>query len=58
MSEVNTEANTLIEEQHPESEQISAKQTELNEAWERLKLLASQRQEKLFGAMEIQRFNR
>ena len=58
VAEVNTEANTLLEEQHPEKEQISDKQNELNLAWENLKLMAANRQEKLFGAMEIQRFNR
>ena len=31
---------------------------ELNEAWERLKGLSLKRQEKLFGAHEIQHFNR
>ena len=30
----------------------------MNEAWQRLKNLSLQRQEKLFGAHEIQRFNR
>ena len=31
---------------------------DLNEAWERLKNLSLQRQERLFGAHEIQHFNR
>ena len=31
---------------------------DLNEAWERLKSLSLRRQEKLFGAHEIQHFNR
>ncbi len=31
---------------------------ELNEAWERLKSLSLRRQDKLFGAHEIQHFNR
>ena len=30
----------------------------MNEAWERLKALAQKRQEKLYGAHEIQHFNR
>ncbi|XP_022101019.1 spectrin alpha chain, non-erythrocytic 1-like isoform X4 [Acanthaster planci] len=55
---VNDEANTLLGEEHPESETIRLKQEEMNEAWEHLKRLATIRQEKLFGAMEIQRFNR
>ncbi|XP_070531768.1 spectrin alpha chain, non-erythrocytic 1-like isoform X3 [Ptychodera flava] len=56
--EVNSEADTLIKEEHPESETIGARQAELNDAWEKLKALALARQEKLFGAMEIQKFNR
>jgi hypothetical protein len=35
-----------------------AKKTELLEAWARLKMLATSRQQKLLGAHEIQRFNR
>lgn len=31
---------------------------ELNEAWQRLRQMALMRQERLFGAHEIQRFNR
>ncbi|XP_071500194.1 spectrin alpha chain, non-erythrocytic 1-like [Diadema antillarum] len=58
VAEVNSEANTLVEEGHPETDTIKAKQQDLNDAWERLKQLAIIRQEKLFGAMEIQRFNR
>ena len=58
VSDVNSEANTLLSEEHPESETIRSKQEEMNEAWEHLKRLAIIRQEKLFGAMEIQRFNR
>ncbi|XP_030853592.1 spectrin alpha chain, non-erythrocytic 1 isoform X3 [Strongylocentrotus purpuratus] len=58
VAEVNSEANTLIEEGHPETDTIRNKQQDLNDAWERLKQLAIIRQEKLFGAMEIQRFNR
>ena len=30
----------------------------MNEAWERLKTLSAKRQEKLYGAHEIQHFNR
>ncbi|XP_077865919.1 spectrin alpha chain, non-erythrocytic 1-like [Saccoglossus kowalevskii] len=56
--DVNAEADKLIEEEHPESETITTRQRELNEAWERLKAAALARQEKLFGAMEIQKFNR
>lgn len=56
--EVNQLAEKLIEEQHPEEETIRSQQAELNEAWERLKGLSLRRQEKLFGAHEIQHFNR
>ncbi|XP_033114837.1 spectrin alpha chain, non-erythrocytic 1-like isoform X2 [Anneissia japonica] len=55
---VNQEANMLINEEHPESDIIKDKQEELNDAWNQLKLLSVARKEKLFGAMEIQRFNR
>jgi hypothetical protein len=37
---------------------IKTKQDEVNAAWQRLKGLALQRQGKLFGAAEVQRFNR
>ena len=37
---------------------MAAKRKEVLEEWARLKKLASSRQEKLFGAHEIQRFNR
>uniref|UniRef100_A0A672M0V2 Spectrin alpha chain, non-erythrocytic 1-like n=1 Tax=Sinocyclocheilus grahami TaxID=75366 RepID=A0A672M0V2_SINGR len=43
---------------HPEAELILKKQEEVNAAWQRLKGLAQQRQGKLFGAAEVQRFNR
>uniref|UniRef100_A0A452V9R5 Spectrin alpha chain, non-erythrocytic 1 n=1 Tax=Ursus maritimus TaxID=29073 RepID=A0A452V9R5_URSMA len=45
-------------EQHPEEDTIKTKQDEVNAAWQRLKGLALQRQGKLFGAAEVQRFNR
>lgn len=48
----------LLQEQHPEEELIRTKQDEVNAAWQRLKGLALQRQGKLFGAAEVQRFNR
>ncbi|XP_076343494.1 spectrin alpha chain-like isoform X2 [Tachypleus tridentatus] len=58
VTEVNELGNKLINEGHPEVEGIQKKKEELNEAWERLKALTLLRQEKLFGAHEIQRFNR
>ena len=58
ISEVCETADKLVSEQHPETEQIVGKKKELLEAWEKLKMLAVSRQEKLLGAHEIQRFNR
>ncbi|XP_060267730.1 spectrin alpha chain, non-erythrocytic 1 isoform X4 [Ovis aries] len=58
VNEVNQFAAKLIQEQHPEEELIKTKEDEVNAAWQRLKGLALQRQGKLFGAAEVQRFNR
>uniref|UniRef100_A0A670YZN6 Spectrin alpha chain, non-erythrocytic 1 n=1 Tax=Pseudonaja textilis TaxID=8673 RepID=A0A670YZN6_PSETE len=58
VNEVNQFAGKLIQEQHPEEELIKSKQDEVNTSWQRLKGLALQRQGKLFGAAEVQRFNR
>uniref|UniRef100_A0A8C9XI35 Spectrin alpha, non-erythrocytic 1 n=1 Tax=Sander lucioperca TaxID=283035 RepID=A0A8C9XI35_SANLU len=57
VNEVNQLAAKLIQEAHPEAELIVRKQDEVNAAWQRLKGLAQQRQGKLFGAAEVQRFN-
>ena len=58
MSEVNTLAEHLVSDDHPEEETIRQKQQEVNEAWKRLRQLSLLRQERLYGAHEIQRFNR
>ena len=58
VTEVNDLADKLVSDGHPEKETITLRKEELNEAWARLKQLALMRQEKLFGAHEIQRFNR
>ncbi|KAL7978493.1 hypothetical protein Chor_004310 [Crotalus horridus] len=58
VNEVNQFASKLIQEQHPEEELIKSKQDEVNTSWQRLKGLALQRQGRLFGAAEVQRFNR
>uniref|UniRef100_A0A8D2M8Q9 Spectrin alpha chain, non-erythrocytic 1 n=1 Tax=Zonotrichia albicollis TaxID=44394 RepID=A0A8D2M8Q9_ZONAL len=58
VNEVNQFAGKLIQETHPEEELIKGKQDEVNASWQRLKGLALQRQGKLFGAAEVQRFNR
>ncbi|XP_013775722.1 spectrin alpha chain-like isoform X2 [Limulus polyphemus] len=56
--EVNELGDKLTKEGHPEELVIQKKKEELNDAWQRLKALTLLRQEKLFGAHEIQRFNR
>lgn len=58
VTEVNQLAEKLLQDGHPERETINKRKEELFEAWQRLKQLATLRQEKLFGAHEIQRFNR
>jgi len=58
VSDVCETADKLTTDQHPESQVITAKKTELLEAWARLKNLAVARQQRLLGAHEIQRFNR
>ncbi|XP_040260711.1 spectrin alpha chain, non-erythrocytic 1 isoform X4 [Bufo bufo] len=58
VNEVNQFASKLAQEEHPELELITTKQDEVNTNWQRLKGLALQRQGKLFGAAEVQRFNR
>ncbi|XP_059483573.1 spectrin alpha chain isoform X3 [Neocloeon triangulifer] len=58
VTEVNEQADRLVTEAHPDRETIQKRKEELNEAWQRLRQLALLRQEKLFGAHEIQRFNR
>ncbi|KAL3872184.1 hypothetical protein ACJMK2_040130 [Sinanodonta woodiana] len=58
VAEVNKLAEQLLDEGHPEEDTIRRRQQEVNEAWQRLKQLSLLRQEKLFGAHEIQRFNR
>ncbi|KAJ8388746.1 hypothetical protein AAFF_G00129790 [Aldrovandia affinis] len=58
VNDVNQLAGKLVQESHPEAELIVRKQDEVNAAWLRLKGLAQQRQGKLFGAAEVQRFNR
>ncbi|XP_074621265.1 spectrin alpha chain, non-erythrocytic 1-like [Acropora palmata] len=55
---VNDLAHQLGDEGHPDIELITAKQTEVNEAWERLKMLAITRQKRLAGAQQIHSFYR
>lgn len=58
VTEVNEMAEKLLLEGHPERDTIVNRKEELNNAWSRLKQSSQMRQEKLFGAHEIQRFNR
>lgn len=58
MTEVNELADKLLQDGHPEREQITNRKEELNNAWQRLKQMTLMRQDKLYGAHEIQRFNR
>lgn len=58
VTEVNELADNLLLDGHPERDTILRRKEELNESWQKLKQLATLRQEKLFGAHEIQRFNR
>lgn len=55
---MNDLADKLLQEGHPEKEQIVQRKDDLNNAWQRLKQLTLMRQDKLYGAHEIQRFNR
>ncbi|XP_074042234.1 alpha Spectrin isoform X2 [Leptinotarsa decemlineata] len=58
VSEVNELADKLLQDGHPERDQIVNRKEELNNAWQRLKQMTLMRQDKLYGAHEIQRFNR
>ncbi|XP_039289075.1 spectrin alpha chain-like isoform X4 [Nilaparvata lugens] len=58
VTEVNEAADKLMLDGHPERDTIGQRKEGLLEAWARLKQLALMRQEKLFGAHEIQRLNR
>uniref|UniRef100_A0AAF5PJZ7 Spectrin alpha chain n=2 Tax=Wuchereria bancrofti TaxID=6293 RepID=A0AAF5PJZ7_WUCBA len=58
ITEVNQAADKLIDEGHTEYETISRKKEEVNDAWHRLNTLAATRREGLFGAHQVQRFNR
>ena len=58
INEIDQKAAELIQADHTEKEQISRRAAEIHEAWARLLELKKRREEKLFGAHEIQRFNR
>lgn len=56
--DLNRRADELVDSQHPDLSTIRLKQKEVNDAWNRLRNNASQRQDRLFGAHEVQRLNR
>lgn len=58
VADVSKEAERILSEQHPESESILRKRDELISAWNRLKEVAVQRQERLHASTQIQRFIR
>uniref|UniRef100_A0A0K0ELE0 SH3 domain-containing protein n=1 Tax=Strongyloides stercoralis TaxID=6248 RepID=A0A0K0ELE0_STRER len=58
INDVNQAADKLYDEGHPEAEVIFRKRDEVNEAWHKLNTLAATRREGLFGAHQVQRFNR
>ncbi|XP_031333128.1 spectrin alpha chain isoform X3 [Photinus pyralis] len=58
VTEVNELADKLLLDGHPDRDTIVTRKEELNNAWLRLKQMALMRQDKLYGAHEIQRFNR
>ena len=58
VAELNKLAKKLLREQHPDSELIEARQEAVKQNWEDLTSLAKEREEKLAGAHEIQKFNR
>ncbi|XP_049820921.1 spectrin alpha chain isoform X3 [Aethina tumida] len=58
VTEVNDLADRLLQDGHPERDTIINRKEELNNAWSRLKQMTLLRQDKLYGAHEIQRFNR
>ncbi|XP_044259624.1 spectrin alpha chain isoform X2 [Tribolium madens] len=58
VTQVNELADKLLQDGHPERDTIITRKEELNNAWQRLKQMTLMRQDKLYGAHEIQRFNR
>lgn len=58
INEIERDASNLIQKDHPEKDQIAKRAAEIREAWLRLIELRRLREEKLFGAKEIQQFNR
>ena len=58
VAELSKLAKKLLKERHPDSELISSRQESVKQNWEDLTAVAKDREEKLAGAHEIQKFNR
>ncbi|KAA0192470.1 hypothetical protein HAZT_HAZT000963, partial [Hyalella azteca] len=58
VARIKTEGDKLLEDKHPDSDQISAKLEEVEQLWEDLRELASARQEALAGAKQVHVFDR
>lgn len=58
VTEVNTQAEKLQRERHPDIELIRSRQEALNQSWKDLTTIAKYREQRLAGAHEIQKFNR
>lgn len=58
VAELSQLAKKLVREGHPDSELIESRQEAVEQNWDDLTTLASEREEKLVGAHEIQKFNR
>uniref|UniRef100_A0A8R1DU58 Spectrin alpha chain n=1 Tax=Caenorhabditis japonica TaxID=281687 RepID=A0A8R1DU58_CAEJA len=58
IDEINQAADSLVAKRHAEHEQIQKKRDDVNEAWHHLNTLFATHKEGLFGAQQVQRFNR
>ena len=58
VAELNKLAKKLLREKHPDSELIESRQEAVKQNWDELTSVAKEREEKLAGAHEIQKFNR
>ena len=58
VTEVNTLAEKLRRERHPDSEFIHSRQEAVNQSWTNLTTIAKYREQRLAGSHQIQKFNR
>ena len=56
--EVNTLAEKLQRERHPDSEFIHGRQEAVTQSWKNLTTIAKYREQRLAGSHQIQKFNR